>query len=164
MKLGAKMFFCITIFFSVAFLFGGYLLISYFYDITMEREIEMAVEQYQYHKFVVQANLIMRGEEWFHRTQAEEYDLDDAFAGMNGMTALLAMDGTELFSDFSGEAQFDGLLQNITQNHVSYRFITAGARRYLLTAGSVMHGDAGVYLVAGNGCHGRLGTAGADDG
>ncbi len=156
MKLGAKMFFCITIFFSVAFLFGGYLLISYFYDITMEREIEMAVEQYQYHKFVVQANLIMRGEEWFHRTQAEEYDLDDAFAGMNGMTALLAMDGTELFSDFSGEAQFDGLLQNITQNHVSYRFITAGARRYLLTAGSVMHGDAGVYLVTGTDVTGVL--------
>ena len=48
MKLGAKMFFCITIFFSVAFLFGGYLLISYFYDITIDREIEMAVEQYQY--------------------------------------------------------------------------------------------------------------------
>ena len=42
MKLGTKMFFCITIFFSAAFLIGGYLLITFFYDITMEREIEAA--------------------------------------------------------------------------------------------------------------------------
>ena len=53
MKLGAKIFFYITIFFSVAFLSAGYILISYFYEITMNREIETTVEQYQYNKFVV---------------------------------------------------------------------------------------------------------------
>lgn len=61
MKLGAKIIVSIMIFFSVIFLFGGYVLISYFYEVTMEREVEGAIEQYQYNKFVVQANLITRG-------------------------------------------------------------------------------------------------------
>ena len=60
MKLGAKIIVSIMIFFSVIFLFGGYVLISYFYEVTMEREVEGAIEQYQYNKFVVQANLITR--------------------------------------------------------------------------------------------------------
>lgn len=53
MKLGVKIIFSITIFFSVIFLAGGYALISYFYEITMAREVEAAIGQYQYNKFVV---------------------------------------------------------------------------------------------------------------
>lgn len=59
MKLGTKIVLYGTVFFSVAFLLGGYTLISYFNQIVMEREIEGAVECYQYNKFVVQANLII---------------------------------------------------------------------------------------------------------
>ncbi|MBD5477349.1 MAG: HAMP domain-containing protein [Lachnospiraceae bacterium] len=149
MKLGTKMFFCITIFFSAAFLFGGYILISYFYDITMEREIEAAVEQYQYNKFVVQANLITRGAAWLEGDADGAYDIGSMASDMSDMTALYTMDKAELFSGFPAKTDVDGLLRDVTDNHVCYRFYTIGDRDYLLTAGIVSHGEAGVYLVTG---------------
>ena len=60
MKLGIKMFFSITIFFSAAFLGCGAILISYFYDTAIEKEIESTAQRYQYNKFVIQASLITR--------------------------------------------------------------------------------------------------------
>lgn len=143
------MFFCITIFFSTAFLFGGYILISYFYDITMEREIEAAVEQYQYNKFVVQANLITRGEAWLEGAVDGAYDIGSMASDMSEMTALYTMDGTELFCKFPTKADVSGLLRDVAENEVSYRFYTIGERDYLLTAGIVSHSEAGVYLVTG---------------
>lgn len=143
------MFFCITIFFSAAFLFGGYILISYFYDITMEREIEAAVEQYQYNKFVVQANLITRGAAWLEGAADGAYDIGSMASDMSEMTALYTMDGTELFSEFPTKTDVSGLLRDVAENEVSYRFYTIGERDYLLTAGIVSHSEAGVYLVTG---------------
>lgn len=143
------MFFCITIFFSAAFLFGGYMLISYFYDITMEREIEAAVEQYQYNKFVVQANLITRGEAWFTGAADGAYDIGSMVSDMSGMTALYTMDGTKLFSEFPAKADVSELLRDVAENEVCYRFYTIGDRNYLLMAGIVSHGGTGVYLVTG---------------
>ena len=143
------MFFCITIFFSAAFLFGGYILISYFYDITMEREIEAAVEQYQYNKFVVQANLITRGAAWLEGDDDGAYDIGSMASDMSDMTALYTMDKAELFSEFPAKTDVGGLLRDVTDNHVCYRFYTIGDREYLLTAGIVSYGEAGVYLVTG---------------
>lgn len=143
------MFFCITIFFSAAFLFGGYMLISYFYDITMEREIEAAVEQYQYNKFVVQANLITRGEAWFTSAADGAYDIGSMVSDMSDMTALYTLDGTKLFSEFPAMTDVSDLLRDVTENEVCYRFYTIGDRNYLLTAGIVSHGETGVYLVTG---------------
>lgn len=143
------MFFCITIFFSAAFLFGGYMLISYFYDITMEREIEAAVEQYQYNKFVVQANLITRGETWFTGAADGAYDIGSMVSDMSDMTALYTLDGTKLFSQFPVKTDVSELLWDVAENEVCYRFYTIGDRNYLLTAGIVSHGGTGVYLVTG---------------
>lgn len=143
------MFFCITIFFSAAFLFGGYMLISYFYDITMEREIEAAVEQYQYNKFVVQANLITRGEAWFTSAADGAYDIGSMVSDMSDMTALYTLDGTKLFSEFPAMTDVSDLLRDVAENEVCYRFYTIGDRNYLLTAGIVSHGETGVYLVTG---------------
>lgn len=149
MKLGTKIFFCITIFFSAAFLIGGYLLITFFYDITMEREIEAAVEQYQYNKFVVQANLITRGEEWIAEAADGTYDCSSIASDMREMTALYTTDGKELFSAFPVGADTGGLLQDVAADAISYRFVMIGDRNCLLTAGIVSHNNASVYLVTG---------------
>ena len=125
------MFFCITIFFSAAFLFGGYILISYFYDITMEREIEAAVEQYQYNKFVVQANLITRGAAWLEGDDDGAYDIGSMASDMSDMTALYAMDKAELFSEFPAKTDVGGLLRDVTDNHVCC-FIRSGTENICL--------------------------------
>ena len=149
MKLGAKIFFYITIFFSVAFLFAGYILISYFYEITMNREIETAVEQYQYNKFVVQANLITRGEGWFTDTTSGEYDISSIVADMNNTVAFFSLDKRTLFSDFPEETEFSTLLADAASDNVSYQFFQIKGRTYLLVAGIVEYDDTGVYLVTG---------------
>ena len=111
MKLGAKIIVSIMIFFSVIFLFGGYVLISYFYEVTMEREVEGAIEQYQYNKFVVQANLITRGENWFAGAADGQYDISSMASDMNGTVAFLAADGSVLFSGFRLRQSFPDCLQ-----------------------------------------------------
>lgn len=146
------MFFCITIFFSAAFLIGGYLLITYFYDITMEREIEAAVEQYQYNKFVVQANLITRGEEWLAGADAEVGDPGSVAAELSDlreMAALYTTDGRELFSAFPEKTDLGEILRSVSADRVSYRFVRIGDRNHLLTAGIVSHGGTDVVLVTG---------------
>lgn len=149
MKLGAKIIVSIMIFFSVIFLFGGYVLISYFYEVTMEREVEGAIEQYQYNKFVVQANLITRGENWFAGAADGQYDISSMASDMNGTVAFLAADGSVLFSDFPSKTEFSGLFADVEQDMVNYRFMKINNRTFLLTTGMVVHGDAGVYLITG---------------
>lgn len=149
MKLGAKIIVSIMIFFSVILLFGGYALISYFYEVTMEREVEGAIEQYQYNKFVVQANLITRGEDWFDGAADGQYDISSLASDMNGTVAFLAADGSVLFSGFPVNTEFSGLFADAEQDMVDYRFMNINNRTFLLTTGIVAHGDAGVYLITG---------------
>ena len=149
MKLGAKIIVSIMIFFCVMFLFGGYILISYFYEVTMEREVEGAIEQYQYNKFVVQANLITRGENWFAGAADGQYDISSMASDMNGTVAFLAADGSVLFSGFPSKTEFSGLFADVEQDMVNYRFMKINNRTFLLTMGIVVHGDAGVYLITG---------------
>ena len=149
MKLGAKIIVSIMIFFSVIFLFGGYVLISYFYEVTMEREVEGAIEQYQYNKFVVQANLITRGENWFAGVADGQYDISSMASDMNGTVAFLAADGSVLFSGFPSKTEFSGLFADVEQDMVNYRFMKINNRTFLLTMGIVVHGETSVYLITG---------------
>ncbi len=147
MKLGAKIFCCVTIFFSAAFLFGGYVLISYFYEVAMEREVEAAVEQYQYNKFVVEANLITRGEEWFEGALGGKFDMESMASDMNGTVAFFSLGKDELLSKFPKGTDAARLLSDISEDQVKYRFLKIGERMYVLVAGLVPQGSAGIYLV-----------------
>lgn len=149
MKLGAKIFCYVTIFFSAAFLFGGYVLISYFYEVAMGREVETAVEQYQYNKFVVEANLITRGEEWFEGALGGEYDMESMASDMNGTVAFFSLAKNELLSKFPKGTDAARLLCDISEDQVKYRFLKVGERMYVLVAGLVPHGSTGIYLVTG---------------
>lgn len=150
MKLGAKIFLYITVFFSVAFLAGGYALISYFYEITMEREVESAVEQYQYNKFVIQAHLITKGTEWFEGAAGGNYDIGSVVSDMNDTVAIFSADKAALFSEFPAGTEVSGLLEDVVLNQVSYQFLKIRDKTYLLTAGVISHADTSLYLVTGS--------------
>lgn len=149
MKLGAKIFCYVTIFFSAAFLSGGYLLISYFYEIAMGREVETAVEQYQYNKFVVEANLITRGEEWFEGAIGGEYDMESMASDMNGTVAFFSLEKSELYSMFPKGTDTTRLFSDLAEDQVNYCFLSVGERMYVLVAGLVPHETTGIYLVTG---------------
>jgi len=149
MKLGTKLFFCIVVCFSVIFLVGGYSLISFFYESAMEREIEMAAEQHQYNKFVLQTTLITRGSEWFEDVAAGKYNIGSIASDMNNTVAIFTLDGSELFSQFSEGADFTGLLAGMKKDTVNYKFMKIENITYLLIAGVVTQGDTGICLVTG---------------
>ncbi|MDE6608711.1 MAG: HAMP domain-containing histidine kinase, partial [Lachnospiraceae bacterium] len=149
MKLGAKIIVSIMIFFSVIFLFGGYILISYFYEITMEGKIENAAKQYQYNKFVIQANLISRGESWFEGAVEESYDMSAMAQDLNGIVAFFTMEGQTLFSGFPEGTEFSNVLTGARTDKVNYQFRKLGNRTFLFLVGIVAYENVGVYLVTG---------------
>lgn len=149
MKLGTKIFFCVIMFFSAIFLFGGYTLISFFNETAMEREIEAAIEQYQYNKFVIQSTLITRGGEWFEGVADGEYDVSNMVSDMNNTVAFFSLDGSELFSEFPKGADFSELLTDVEKDKVVYQFFEINNRTHLLVAGVVTQEETGIYLVTG---------------
>lgn len=149
MKLGTKIFFCIIVCFSVIFLAGGYSLISYVFDVAVDREIDMAAEQYQYNKFVIQAAFITKGEEWFNGVLSGEYDISGLAGDMDNTVAIFKMDGEMLYSEFPPGTAFSDLIGSIKDNEVDYRFLNVGNCTNIVMAGKVMQNGAGVYLVTG---------------
>ena len=149
MRLGTKIFFCVIVCFSVIFLAGGYSLISYVYKVTIDREIDMAAEQYQYNKFVIQAAFITRGESWFQRVLSGDYDIGDIAAQLNDTVAILASDGKILYSEFPPDMKFEELLYDRKENEVEYRFRNVGGRDHVILTGKVTQNGAEVYLITG---------------
>lgn len=149
MKLGVKMFFCITVFFSAAFLVCGATLISYFYETAIEKEVESTAQQYQYNKFVIQAALITRADNWIAKAAAGSYDMGSIVSDMNGTVALFASDGSVLYSGFPEETDFTSMSCHAESAKISYQFLNIRNRMHLLISGSVKQQDTSVYLVTG---------------
>lgn len=148
MKLGTKIFFFVIMFFSVIFLFSGYTLISFFNETAMEREVEAAIEKYQYNKFVIQSTLITRGEEWFEGVADGKYDVSNIVSDMNDTVAFFSLDGSVLFSEFPEETEFSGLLANVRKDKVTYQFSEINSRTHLLIARMITQEESGIYLVS----------------
>lgn len=149
MKLGMKIFCSIMISFSMIFLAGGYILLSFFFENTMEREVQAALEQYQYNKFVVQSELISKGEEWYTDAARGMYDVSVITEDMSGSIAIFSMDHKNLFSEFKKETDFEALLLGVEPNKINYQFERIENRMYIMTVGIVTYNDTGVYLVTG---------------
>ncbi len=143
MKLGTKLFCCIVGCFSLVFLAGGYFLLSRFYEAAMRREIEVALEQYQSNKFVLQAGMLAWGEE------ETGYEREELARNMGGTAAFLTPGGETLFSQFPGEADLTDLTGLAREGEVVYLFRSLGGRTYLLTAGLVGRGERQICLVTG---------------
>lgn len=149
MKLGTKVFFFITTFFCVIFLFTGYTLISFFYETAMERERESAIEQYQYNKFVMQSTLITRGKDWFVGFAEGKYDATNVVLDMKDTVAFFSLDGSALYSQLPDDTVVRELLTGLNKQKITYRFTKIGDRLNILVAGIVSQKDTGVYLVTG---------------
>ncbi len=150
MKLGIKMFFGIMIFFSAAFLGCGATLISYFYDTAIEKEVESTAQLYQYNKFVIQAALITREDDWAKAAGDGQTGVEFLVSDMNGTVALYTEDGSRLFTSFPEEgADFSSLLAQVQPECISYQFQKIRNRMYLLISGVVEQNNTRVYLITG---------------
>ncbi len=149
MKLGTKIIFFVTMFFSIIFLLGGYSLISYYDKTSMEREVEAAVEQYQYNKFVIQSALITRGEEWLEGVADGAYDVSSIVSDMNHIVVFYSLDGELLYSGFPQEIELEEILEDVETEKVNYQFAEVDRRMYVLVAGKILQADTGIYFITG---------------
>lgn len=149
MKLANKIFFCVIFFFSAFFLVCGYALISSFMEESLNREVESAIEKYQYNKFVVQADLITKGEQWFDDAIKGKDSIDNLTAGSNDSVAFFTKEKEELSSSFPKGIGFDEILFQVRENEVIYQFSKVGEKTYLLVAGMVIGNQSQIYMVTG---------------
>ncbi len=149
MKLGTKIFFYVIVCFSVIFLAGGYSLLSSFYVSAINREIDMASEQYQYNKFVMQAALITKGEKWFNKVVSGEYTLNSIANDMNNTVAFLTLEGEVLYSEFAPDTDFRDLISDMGEDAVNYQFFNINGGTSIVLAGKITENDTGVILIMG---------------
>lgn len=149
MKLGIKIFCSVMLSFSVIFLAGGYMLLSFFYKNAMDREIQAAIEQYQYHKFVVQSELITKGETRYNGVAEGIYDIRSIREAKNGKIAIFSRDRKVIYSEFTKNTDFEILLSQVASDQIYYQFDTVENRTYVMVTGVISYDQAEFYLVTG---------------
>ncbi len=149
MKLGIKFFCSIMLSFSVIFLVGGYILLSFFLENAMEREVQAALEQYQYNKFVLQSELITKGEYWDTGVTKGFYDISVIKEEMNGVIAVFSGDDKEIYNEFDKDTALEPLLSKTLPDQSNYQFDTIENRTYVMVTGVIRYDDTKWYLITG---------------
>jgi len=155
MKLFAKIFLCAMIVLSVALSLSVYLLITLSYKNAVDQETQRAMDQYQYIKFLLQADLLNR------RDQIDKNNLYDPIsasfsklAGQNlpGLSSggnyisVFGEDKMSIYSTFPSEPGFNISDYDLNQKIVN-KIEQIGDRTYVLVLGKITQSDQTVYLL-----------------
>lgn len=154
MKMFAKIFFCTMIILSIVLSLSGYLLIASSYKNAVEQEIQHAMDQYQYIKFLLRAALINQ------QTQTDN-DLSDTFSSEfskfrdqslfgfsneGNYISIFAEDQTSIYSSFPSYSNF-----NISDYDVNQKIINKieqiGDRTCVMVLGKIKQSNQTVYLL-----------------
>ncbi|MCL2839564.1 MAG: HAMP domain-containing histidine kinase [Defluviitaleaceae bacterium] len=139
MRFFAKSFLCTTFVLSVALLVSGYLLITFSHESAIAREVERALNQFQYDNFMVQSHLISHGGGSFERLSSE----------VSGMTAFFTVDLQLIYSDIPQLHHFS-LFDEIYGNTRIVSFKEVEDATYIVVGGIVRQGDMEFYLLIAN--------------
>jgi len=147
MRLFAKFFLCATFVISIALLISGYLLITLSFDSAINRETERALNQFQFDRFTVQANIIANAESlqegiphtMFSRLSSE----------LSGLTAFFDEDRLLIYSALSPQTDFT-LLGDITDNTHVMEFQRVGSATYVMVCGRITQSGITLYLLIAN--------------
>jgi signal transduction histidine kinase len=144
MRLFAKFFLCATLVISVALLFSGYLLITNSHENAVERERSRALNQYQYDKFTVQAELIANAANLQDSTSTDM--LNKLASNLSGSVAFFDEDKTPLYSDLSPQTDFS-VLDDISDDIVANRIHTTNGKSYIIVGGKLNQSGVTLYLL-----------------
>ena len=145
MRLFAKLFICATFVISAALLISGYLLITISQANAINRETERALNQFQFDRFTVQANMIanadylIEGTAVFYRLSSE----------LSGMTAFFDEDRQLIYSALPTQTDFS-LLGDVADNTHVTQFQTIGNRSYIIVCGRITQSGITIYLLIAN--------------
>jgi len=147
MRLFAKFFLCATFAISIALLISGYLLITLSYESAINRETERALNQFQFDRFTVQANIIANADNlqeeqsmsFFNRLSSE----------FSGLTAFFAEDRQLIYSALPPQTDFSFLGETTDNTHV-IQFQTVDDTTYIMISGRIVQSGITLYFLIAN--------------
>lgn len=155
MKLFAKIFLGAMIVLSVSLSLSDYLLITSSFKNAVDHETQRAIDQFQYIKFLLQADLINQ------QDQADKSSLSDpvyidfsklADQNLPGLSkgrdyiSVFREDQTLLYSTFPSHPEFGIPLYDLNQKIVN-KFEQIGGRAYVIVLGKIIQSGQTVYLL-----------------
>ncbi len=144
MRLFVKFFLCSTLVVSVALILSGYLLIVSSHESALNREIDRAVKQYQYDKFIVQANLL--SEEDNLGEGIPEGLLDRIASNMSGFTAFYDENKALLYSTLPIVTDL-AMFGEVSENSTVYRVQAVDGKSYIMVCGRFNQSGAELFLL-----------------
>ena len=146
MRLFVKIFFFGTLIFSMAFLPAGYYLISYSYENAIQRETVLALNQYQYDKFTVQAELLTNAVN-FQNGRLTDNPVSGSLADrLSGQAVVLSGNKELLYTSLQIEIDYS-IIDNVLEDLVIYRLQKVKGRSYILVCGKIVQSDVTLYLM-----------------
>jgi signal transduction histidine kinase len=154
MKLFAKIFLCAMIVLSVALSLSGYLLITSSYKNAVDQETQRAMDQYQYIKFMLQADLLNRDQTDKNNLSGSISASFSKLAGQNlpGLSSsgnyisVFGEDKMSIYSTFPSDQGLKIFDYDLNQKIVN-KIEQIGDRTYVLALGKIAQSGQTVYLL-----------------
>lgn len=144
MRLLAKFFLCASLVVSSALLLSGYLLITFSHERAIVRETDRAMNQFQYDKFTVQADLLSHADEISDGIPLTL--LNQISSELSGLTAFFTEDKMLLYADSPLRTGFS-LPDVIPDNFHVMQIQTMNGNHYITVSGKLTQSGITMYLL-----------------
>ena len=142
MKLFHKIFLCFIIIFGITFQVVGYLLINFAYGNVIEQEKKLAVQDFQYNRYILQSILFSEPDFFL----GEEADIAGISRSFTVPIALYGTDGEYIFFNMAvlpGELTFN----EFDDDRISFRIYEKEGGSYIFVCDYVSQGEKEMYLI-----------------
>ena len=142
MKLLNKIFLCFVIIFGITFHTVGYLLINFAYSNSIEQEKQIAFQNFQYNRYILQS-ILYTDSNFFSNDEVELTDISKSFTVP---IAVCGTDGEYIFSNMSAfpeRLEFD----EGEDDRINFQVCKNGEKSYIYVCDYVSQGEKGMYLV-----------------
>ena len=142
MRLFHKIFLCFVVIFSITFQTAGYLLINHTYGNAISQEKKLAIQNFQYNRYILQS-ILYSDPEFFFKEETEVENISNSFSVP---VAVYGIDGKYFFSNLAtqpGELDF----VEVDDNRISFRIYEKDGRNYIFVCDYIRQGENAIYLI-----------------
>lgn len=142
MKLFHKIFLCFIIIFGITFQAAGYLLINFAYGNAIEQEKKLAIQDFQYNRYILQS-ILFSDPDFFSGEETGSVDISRNFTVP---IALYGTDGEYIFFNMAvlpGELTFN----EFDDDRISFQIYETKGESYIFVCDYVSQGEREMFLI-----------------
>lgn len=142
MRLFHKIFLCFVVIFSITFQVAGYLLINHTYGNAISQEKKLAIQNFQYNRYILQS-ILYSDPEFFEENEA---DFSGVSRNFTVPVSMYGIDGKYIFSNMSAlpeEPDFD----EREDDRISFQICEKDEEHYIFVCDYVSQGGNSMYLI-----------------